>query len=611
MARGALTGLLFGGGAAIVGLGLVSLIAPLPTGPDIAPDPASVSAPAETGDAAGTASGRDADLVEIAPTAPGDQPGADDLSALRDGDTDPMARPTVGGDSDSLSDPQATGTGPDVPASSGATAPADQAGTAPQAPAGADSSPTGTDTAPARRPDVAGATGGLDTPSEAGDAPDVAAIAERPAAPAQPGGALTTPQGGDAPISSEPAQPSMPEVSDSGSGFGAAPETGQTPEIEVTRDAAVDTTDQTDAMTQPGRESDPDASTDPAAQPSQTGTEPTQPDTAVAAGSPEPASPEQPVQAPVVATEPPAQPVPDMAGSAATDPAAPPAPRIAALPQSGTSVEGGGDTEETGDTGPRIGTRVTPLTERDGNRSRLPAVTKAAAETTAEDGPPIQRYAAAFENPQGKPLMAIVLIDDIGAVGAEALQEFPYPLSFAVDPSDPEAIDKILRHRAAGFEVALLTNLPAAATAQDAEISLGAALAALPETVAIFEGVGSGFQGNRELSDQVTAIAEGTGRGLVTQSNGLNTVQKLAARKGVPSAVVFRDFDGAGQSPDTMRRFLDQAAFRADQEGGVVMLGRVRPVTISALLLWGLQDRASRVALAPLSAALLRVGLAQ
>ena len=54
-----------------------------------------------------------------------------------------------------------------------------------------------------------------------------------------------------------------------------------------------------------------------------------------------------------------------------------------------------------------------------------------------------------------------------------------------------------------------------------------------------------------------------------------------------------------------MRRFLDQAAFRAAQEeAGVIMMGRVRPDTISALLLWGLQDRASRVALAPVSAIL-------
>jgi hypothetical protein len=40
------------------------------------------------------------------------------------------------------------------------------------------------------------------------------------------------------------------------------------------------------------------------------------------------------------------------------------------------------------------------------------------------------------------------------------------------------------------------------------------------------------------------------------------------------------------------------------QDEGVIMLGRVRPDTISALLLWGLQDRAASVALAPVSAVL-------
>ena len=85
---------------------------------------------------------------------------------------------------------------------------------------------------------------------------------------------------------------------------------------------------------------------------------------------------------------------------------------------------------------------------------------------------------------------------------------------------------------------------------------------------------------------------------------GLNTGQALALREGVPSATVFRDFDGEGQDPRVMRRFLDQAAFKARQEGPVVMLGRLRADTVSALLLWGLQDRASSVELVPVSAIL-------
>ncbi|WP_299075575.1 polysaccharide deacteylase family 2 protein [uncultured Ruegeria sp.] len=268
-------------------------------------------------------------------------------------------------------------------------------------------------------------------------------------------------------------------------------------------------------------------------------------------------------------------------------------PRIAALPQIGG--------EQPVEDSSILGKRVVPLTERD----TAPAE-EASAESEVAPGPPIDAYAIPFENPDSKPLMSIILIDDEGAFGAEALQDFPYPISFAISPSDPNAAEKMARHRAAGFEVLALADMPEAASAQDAEVSMAVWLDTLPETVGILEGVGTGIQGNRKLADQVAAIAGGTGRGLITQDNGLNTVQKLAARNGIPSGVVFRDIDGARQDPKIMRRFLDQAAFRAGQEGTVVMLGRVRPETISALLLWGLEDRGNRVAMAPISAVMMR-----
>ncbi len=268
-------------------------------------------------------------------------------------------------------------------------------------------------------------------------------------------------------------------------------------------------------------------------------------------------------------------------------------PKLAALPQIGG--------EDTTSTNSLVGTRVVPLTERDD----APAETD---EAVVEEmtGKPIEDYAASFENPEAKPLMSIILIDDEGSFGAEALQDFPYPVSFAISPSDPDAAEKMARHRAAGFEVLAMADLHESASAQDAEVSMAVWLDTLHETVGILEGVDSGIQGNRKLADQVASIAAATGRGLITQDNGLNTVQKLAARNGIPSGVVFRDIDGARQDPKIMRRFLDQAAFRAGQEGTVVMLGRVRPETISALLLWGLEDRGNRVAMAPISAVMKR-----
>jgi polysaccharide deacetylase 2 family uncharacterized protein YibQ len=223
---------------------------------------------------------------------------------------------------------------------------------------------------------------------------------------------------------------------------------------------------------------------------------------------------------------------------------------------------------------------------------------------------PVRTFAQPFENPEGKPLMSIVLMDngvdlEGGGVGLPALSSFPYPVSFAVDTSLPDAGERMARYRREGFDVLAIVDLPNGAQPSDAEVSLSVALNNLPEVVGVLEGTGAGLQGSREVADQVTNILKASGHGLVTQSRGLNSMPKLAVKEGVPAAAVFRDFDSADQTPRVIRRFLDQAAFKAGQEGGVIMLGRLRPETIEALLVWGLADRAGSVALAPVSAVLL------
>lgn len=230
----------------------------------------------------------------------------------------------------------------------------------------------------------------------------------------------------------------------------------------------------------------------------------------------------------------------------------------------------------------------------------------------APEEPPIDQFAAEFENEDAKPVMAIILIDDgvdlsASSVGISALRELPYPVSFAVDALLPDAAARMQSYRDAGFEVLASVDLPEGAQAADAEVNLSVALDALPEVVGVLDGVRTGVQTTPDAGKQVAQILAQTGHGFVTQNRGLNTVQKLAAREGVPSAVVFRDFDAKGQSSAVIRRFLDQAAFRAGQEGAVIMLGRLREETLGALVLWTLQDRASSVAMAPVSAALKRV----
>ncbi|MDX1782006.1 MAG: divergent polysaccharide deacetylase family protein, partial [Thalassovita sp.] len=186
-----------------------------------------------------------------------------------------------------------------------------------------------------------------------------------------------------------------------------------------------------------------------------------------------------------------------------------------------------------------------------------------------------------------------------------ALSSFPYPLSFAVDPTWDGAAEAMRRYRDAGFEVLVMVDLPEGAQASDTEIAMQMVLNAVPEAVAVLEGTGTGLQSGRAAAEQLAPILLESGHGLVLFSNGLDTARKLISREGVPTGSVFRDFDAKGQNATVIRRFLDQAAFKAGRgQGEVIMLGRLRADTISALLLWGLQDRASSVAIAPISAVL-------
>jgi polysaccharide deacetylase 2 family uncharacterized protein YibQ len=251
----------------------------------------------------------------------------------------------------------------------------------------------------------------------------------------------------------------------------------------------------------------------------------------------------------------------------------------------------------TGAGGPTIGTPVLPLTERgapvsDGRKVAL--------------APPVERFAAPFANPDGKPLMSIILIDDDVAESHTPLQDAAYPLSIAIDPAATGAADRMATHREAGREVLVLVDLPRTFSASDAEVTLAAGFNILSEAVAILEA--AGMQASRDQSAQLVAFAKGTGRGLVTRPIGLNLTRRMAEQNGVPSAPVFRDFGGSDADPARMQRFLESALIRAGQQGSVIVIGRLHPGTVEALNRWVAQNRADRVALAPVSA-VLRQGL--
>ena len=219
---------------------------------------------------------------------------------------------------------------------------------------------------------------------------------------------------------------------------------------------------------------------------------------------------------------------------------------------------------------------------------------------TSGDKPALSAYAVPFTNPDAKPLFSIILIDDPDyPLSDKALSRLPFALSFAIDAGRDDAAELAARYRQAGFEVLMLTNLPKGAGASDVEVAFESYARTMPESVAVLDR-----DADAKVARQLAGILSERGMGLVTPSKGLNSAQKAAKREGVPAALVYRQIDEEDENPSVIRRYLDRAAFRAAQEGQVIMLGRTRPETIEALVLWALEDRAASVAIAPVSAVL-------
>lgn len=220
--------------------------------------------------------------------------------------------------------------------------------------------------------------------------------------------------------------------------------------------------------------------------------------------------------------------------------------------------------------------------------------------------PPLKKYARTFENPDAKPLFSIILIDTGGPdVDRAALAALPFPVSFVLDPMAAGAAAASKIYRDAGQEVVMVaTGIPPGATASDLEVTFQANASALPEAVAVIDTEIGAFQANRVLATQVIPILKAQGRGLISWDRGLNAADQVAKHEGLAAGTVFRKLDGKGEDTAAVRRALDRAAFKAAQDGRVIVIGQTQPETIKALTEWAAAARAASVALAPVSAAL-------
>lgn len=230
----------------------------------------------------------------------------------------------------------------------------------------------------------------------------------------------------------------------------------------------------------------------------------------------------------------------------------------------------------------------------------------AVARDPAPETDALSAFAADFANPEGLPLMAVVLIDDPSFdVDRRDLTGLDFPVTFAIDPTRGDAGTVAATYRAAGHEVVALADIfPAGAAAQDIEVTMAALHRSLPQAVGLLDRATGGIAGDRDgLRALLPALRE-AGMGLLAYPDGLDSGVAEARRAGVPATTLYRVLDDAGQRAPVISRFLDRATFEAAQDGAAVVLGRANVETVTALRTWRLGDRSRRVAAAPLSAVL-------
>ncbi len=220
-----------------------------------------------------------------------------------------------------------------------------------------------------------------------------------------------------------------------------------------------------------------------------------------------------------------------------------------------------------------------------------------------DDAPALWKFAAAFENPQGWPMVSIVLIDAGGVPDpVAAVSSLPFSPTVILDALEDGADALMRAYRDAGIEVGMQTPLPPGATPRDVEVIFEAAFKTIPEAAVFFSDSGDSLHADRAVTAQAMQVLAADGLGLIVQQRGLGNALRAAEQAAVPAGLVQRDL--TDEDIGGMRRALDQAVLRARQDSGVFLLARITPQTLAVLADWASEAAANEIAVAPASAVL-------
>ncbi|MEP3346059.1 MAG: divergent polysaccharide deacetylase family protein [Litoreibacter sp.] len=219
----------------------------------------------------------------------------------------------------------------------------------------------------------------------------------------------------------------------------------------------------------------------------------------------------------------------------------------------------------------------------------------------------LRTYGTTVEGIEGKALFGVILIDSgEDGIPREDLLQLSVPVTIAIDPTADNAQEIMEAYRGAGIEIVAIANeLPTASSPSDVAVAVEAYFTNLPQSVGIMDPLDGRIQSNRSLLQPVLGAIRNSGHGLITYDRGLNTAQQAARREDIPAATVFRVLDADLEEGPKIKRYLDRAAFNANRDGKVVVVGRSYPETVKAIVEWVLEKKESGIAMVPVSAVML------
>ena len=232
-------------------------------------------------------------------------------------------------------------------------------------------------------------------------------------------------------------------------------------------------------------------------------------------------------------------------------------------------------------------------------------------EEKVADGNALQFNALEFEGGD-RPLMGVIL-EDLGSKGLEIdkLKTLNAPITIAIRADAPDASERALAYKAAGFEIIAMAPdkrtaaLNVALNPNQVKDALNVLFTSVPNAVGLLDNPLAKLQKNSRTSDVVVDNFVETGHGLITYAKGLNSVDRSAQSKGVRASKVLRILDKNSENKALITRYLDRVSLDAGRDGKAIVLGTTAKDTVAALAGWILSSKGQSVAIAPASAVLL------